>query len=456
MLPLVCKRLSLLKSRPPPFGHGFSLFQSFIRPMSESSSSNDPQNFTVSYLQNSCGLSHNSAIAASKKLLFENSEQPDSVLELLRSQGLTKSQIEKIIVTRPQLLEANLEDTLRPKMEFLKSLGFSGASMVKLVTKDPRMLDCDLVESVQLFRARGFSDEQIKGLTMKLPSLHFYNVNKIVKPKLEFFKSMGFTAEDVARIVSSEPYILERSLENHIIPCIEVLKRVLGTDENVRKVIKACYWILEYNLEKMLEPNIAMLKSHGVPENIIMNMFLAHPRTFLLRPQQITEILAEVEKLGFNPNTSLFVLAIRSMAVMSKTLWEQKVEAYKSFGLTEDQVYTAFKLQPMCMITSEKKIKKVMHFLINKLNMDASMICRNPNLLMLSLEKRLIPRSSVLQLLISSGFLKEDINIIYYLRMPEQQFVEKLVRKYKPLLPNIVNAHEGRIEFLGFPVIFKS
>ncbi|XP_062115996.1 transcription termination factor MTERF15, mitochondrial-like [Humulus lupulus] len=456
MLRLICKRLSLVKASASPFSHGFSLSNSFIRPMSELSSSIDRQSFTVSYLQNSCGFSQNSAIAASKKLLFENSEQPDSVLELLRTQGLTQSQIEKIIFTRPQLLEANLEDTLRPKMEFLESLGFSGASMVNLVTKDPRVLDCDLVDSVQLFRAHGFSDEQIKALTMKRASLHFYNVKKTVKPKLEFFKFMGFTDEDIARIVSSEPYILERSLENQIIPCIEVLKRVLGTDENVRKVIKACYWILEYNLEKMLVPNISLLKSHGVPENLIVKLFLTHPRTLLLRSQKFTEILAEVVQLGFNPNTLLFVLAIRSMAVMSKALWEQKVETYKSFGLTKDQVYLAFKLQPMCMLTSEKKIKKVMHFLINKLNMEASMICRNPNLLMLSLEKRLIPRSSVLQLLIASGFLKEDINIIYYLRMTEQKFVEKLVRKYKQVLPNIVLAHEGKIEFLGFPVILKS
>ncbi|XP_062115999.1 transcription termination factor MTEF1, chloroplastic-like isoform X2 [Humulus lupulus] len=342
MLRLICKRLSLVNSRASPLVHGFSSSNSFTRPMSEMSSSIDRQSFTVSYLQNSCGLSQNSAIAASKKLLFENSEQPDLVLELLRTQGLTQSQIEKIIVTRPQLLEADVEDTLRPKMEFLESLGFSGASMVKLVTKDPRMLDCDVVESVQLFRSHGFSDEQIRALTMKLPSLHFCNTNKTAKPKLEFLKSMGFTDEDIARIVSSEPYILERSLENHIIPCIEVLKQVLGSDENVRNVIKSCYWILEYNLEKMLVPNIAMLKSHGVPENLIVKLFIAHPRTLLVRSQKFTEILGEVVKLGFNPNTLLFVLAIRSMAVMSKALWEQKVEAYKSFGLTKDQESKSF------------------------------------------------------------------------------------------------------------------
>ena len=74
-------------------------------------------------------------------------------------------------------------------------------------------------------------------------------------------------------------------------------------------------------------------------------------------------------KLGFNPNNLLFVLAKNSMAVMSKSLWEQKVEAFRSFGLSKDEIYSAFKKQPMCMIASENKIRKLMSFFVNKLNM---------------------------------------------------------------------------------------
>ena len=453
MLRLLCNRLSLVKSRDSPFSHGILLSNSFIRPMSEMSSFTDPKAFTVSYLQNSCGLSQNSAISVSKRFLIENSEKADSVLKLMRTHGLTQSHIEKIIATRPALLLAELEDKVRPNIELLESLGFTGDSLGKLLCKEPRVLDSDLVDSVEFFRAHGFNDKQIAMLTMKRPTLYLLNANNTVKPKLDFFKSMGFTDEDLAKIFSSEPYILERSLENHIIPCFKVLKRVLSTDENVLKVIKACYWIVEYNLEKVLEPNILMLKSHGVPEHIILRMFLIHPRTLLLRSWQITEIVAEVVKLGFNPKSLVFVLAIRSMAVMGKTLWEQKVEAYKSFGLSKDQVYLAFKGQPMCMITSVKKIKKMMNFFINKLKIEPSVICRYPNILILSLEKRIIPRSSVLQLLMAKGFLKKDINIVYYLRMTEKQFVEKLVRKYQRALPDIVKAYEGKVEFQGLPVI---
>ncbi|PON77347.1 Mitochodrial transcription termination factor [Parasponia andersonii] len=122
-------------------------------------------------------------------------------------------------------------------------------------------------------------------------------------------------------------------------------------------------------------------------------MFMIHPRTLLLKPQRIMEILPEIVKLGFNPNTVHFALAFRSMALISKTLWEQKMEAYRSFGLSEDRVYSAFKIQPMCMLISEKKIKKLMTFFINKLNIETSVICKNPSILMLSLEKRIIPRA---------------------------------------------------------------
>ncbi|PON72178.1 Mitochodrial transcription termination factor [Trema orientale] len=455
MFRLICKRLSLVNSRASKYNHGFCLSKSFLRHMTEVSSFTDPRSFTLSYLQNSCGLSQNSALTVSKRFLIEDSEKADSVLKLMRTHGLTQSHIEKIIGTRPTLLLVDVDDKLRPNMELFESLGFSGDSLGKMLSKDPRMLDTDLVDSVEFFKGNGFSDKQMTMMIMKRPQLLFFNANKTFKPKLDFFKSVGFTDEDVAKILSSEPYILERSLENRIIRSIEVLKRVVGADEDVVKAVKGCYWILEYNLEEMLEPNISMLKSHGVPERIILRWFLLHPKTLLLRPQRITEILAEVVKLGFNPNTSLFVLAFRSMAVMSKTLWEQKVEAYKSFGLSKDQVYSAFKSQPMFMLTSEKKIKKMMNFYINKLKMEPSVICRSPNILLYSLEKRIIPRSSVLQLLMSTGYLKEA-NILYYLRMSEKQFVEKLVRKFQVVLPDVVKAYEGKIEFQGLPVLLKS
>jgi mTERF domain-containing protein len=142
-------------------------------------------------------------------------------------------------------------------------------------------------------------------------------------------------------------------------------------------------------VEEVVQPNISMLISHGVPESLALKMFLIRPTSLLVRTSRFSEIVSEVMKLGFDPNSLGFVLAIRVMVEMSKTLWEQKVEAYKSFGLSKDEIYSAFKRQPLFMAVSEKKIKKLMAFFVNKLKMKPLLISKNPNLLLLAWRKGL-------------------------------------------------------------------
>ncbi|KAG7954280.1 hypothetical protein I3843_11G009100 [Carya illinoinensis] len=291
-----------------------------------------------------------------------------------------------------------------------ESLGFSGTKLAKMLCTYPLI-------------------SKISTMTMEHPKLFLSNAFDIFKPKLEFFKSMGLSDLEVAKILSTAPYILERSLENQIIQCVQELRRILGTDENA---------------------NMSMILSHGVPRSLVLKMFFIKPKSMLLSNNHLSEIVHEVTRLGFDPNNLPFVLAISSMAQNGKTLWEQKVEAFKSFGLSKDEIYSAFKLQPMCMNSSEKMIKKLMDFFVNKLKMKPSMISKNPNLLLLSLERRIIPRCSVMQLLISKGLIKEDTNIVHMFKMTEMKFVEKFVSKYQKEVPNVINAHSGKIEFQGF------
>nr|XP_023924122.1 uncharacterized protein LOC112035535 [Quercus suber]POE96041.1 transcription termination factor mterf6, chloroplastic/mitochondrial [Quercus suber] len=448
MFRLVCLNLpQQLKHRALPHSHAHLFSKLF--------NTNETPSFIVSFLQKSCGLSLESAISASKKVNIVSTKNPNSVVELLTTHGLTQTHVKSLITSRPVLLLADLDNTLKPNLELFESLGFSSTSLGKMLTKDPRVLESDAYTVVEFFRAHGFSDQQISDLTMKRPTLYLFNAHKIFKPKLEFFRSLGLSELEIAKILSTEPYILERSLENQIIPCVQELRRILGNDENVLKAIKACYWVLECNVEKVLQPNISLLVSHGVPMSLILKMFLIQPKSMLMKTYRFSEIVDEVMKLGFDPNNLLFVLAIRSMAVMSKSLWEQKVEAFKSFGLSKDEIYAAFKKQPMCMIASENKIRKLMSFFVNKLNMTPSMISKNPNLILLSLEKRIIPRCSVLHLLISKGLVKEDTSIVYVFRMTEKRFVDKLVSKYQNEVPDVVSAHQGKIEFKGFPFDLK-
>ncbi|GAY51042.1 hypothetical protein CUMW_131240 [Citrus unshiu] len=335
-----------------------------------------------------------SAVSASEKLRVDTTDKIDSVLKLLRTHGLTRSQINNFVTKRPS---GDLGDTLEPNLKLFKSLGITGANLAEMLNKEHRVLESDAYATVEFFRTNGFSDSQIKSITVKRPKFYVYNLKKCMKPKLEFFKSLGFAELQMAKFLSSQPYILERSLENHIIPCIEILRRVLDTDENVLKAIRAGCLVLEYDIEKVLEPNIAILVNHGVPKSLVVKLMLIQPRTLLQSTARLNKIIDEVKKLGFDPTNLLFVLAIRSMAVMSKALWEKKLEAYMNFGLTKDEVYSAFRRQPMFMIVSEQKISKLMDCYVNKLSMEPLIISKHPYLLLFSLEKRILPRVAVHQ-----------------------------------------------------------
>jgi mTERF domain-containing protein len=107
------------------------------------------------------------------------------------------------------------------------------------------------------------------------------------------------------------------------------------------------------------------------------------------------------------------------------------------------------------MTVSEKKIQKSMGFFVNKVKMKPLLIPKNHYLLLYSLEKRIIPRCSVLQLLISKRLIKEDTSISRAIRMSENKFVEKLVSKYQNEVPDVVRAYQGKIEFQGFPIDLK-
>ncbi|XP_035550185.1 uncharacterized protein LOC118349493 [Juglans regia] len=457
MLRLISVKLpQQLRRRASPICHGHLFSTSSLKPISDPPNSTDPKSLTVSFLRDSCGLSLELATSASKKLNIENVENPNSVLNLLRTHGLTQNHIMHLISSRPLLLSADFGNTLKPNMELFKSLGFSGANLAKMLTKYPNLLESDAYTAVEFFRAHGFSDKQIKTLTMKCPELYVYNAQKILQPKLEFFKSLGLSDLEITKLLSAWPYILTRSLEKRIIPCIQELRRFLGTDESVLKAIRRCYGVIESNVVHILQPNIDTLISHGVPQSLVLKLFLIKPASLnSICGNRFSEIVNEVMKLGFDPNCLKFVLAIVSMSQNSKTLWEQKVEAFRSFGLSDDEICSAFKRQPLCMAISEKKIKKMMGFFVNKLKMKPSMISKSPILLLHSLEKRIIPRCSVLQVLMLKGLIKDNISILYMVTMAEKEFLVKFVSKYQNEVPDIVRAHQGKIEFQGLPIAME-
>ncbi|KAK9085846.1 hypothetical protein Sjap_026257 [Stephania japonica] len=179
----------------------------------------------VDFLINSCGLSMEKANSVVKKINHPNfkTQNPNSVLDYLKSIGFSKTHIAKLISTYPALLFSSVERTLKPKLH--------------------------------LFKERGFSDALIADLMVFRPTVFFRGLKSQIIPSLECIKSFVQTDENVVRVVKRSFYMLTNSPGSRFQPNVCILRECNVPDSRIAHLI-------------MSQPNILQLKAVALKEAI--------------------------------------------------------------------------------------------------------------------------------------------------------------------------------------------
>ncbi|XP_062087435.1 uncharacterized protein LOC133794235 [Humulus lupulus] len=337
--------------------------------------SENGNSFTVSYLVNSCGLSPEIAIVASRKLKLKNPERADSVLAFFREHEFSGTQFSKIVRLRPRILSSDPEKT------FL--------------------------------------------------------------PKFEFFYSKGYSKKDLASLIYSDTRILYRSLDRNIAPIYNLLKSVLPNE------------LLVYGSKHQRVPLLKNWKS--VTTNLWLSRDLGFtniafilqnfPEILILKPERFSSIVDKVKDMGFCPKKFTFWFAVCTLSRKDfKKTWNRNCKAYMRFGWSEDDILNAFKMHPNCMAMSENKIEKSMDFLVNKMGWSSKNIVKCPVILFYSFEKRILPRCSVVQVLLAKGLIKKDISFCGVIQSVESKFLKKYVTKYHEHVPTLLSVYKGNTD----------
>ncbi|KAK1318223.1 hypothetical protein QJS10_CPB04g00606 [Acorus calamus] len=262
---------------------------------------------------------------------------------------------------------------------------------------------------------------------------------------MDFLRDVGFPTADLIFLLSKNPTILASSLDNQIVPAYGFLKGILGTDEAVISTVKRAQWLLSKDLHNLMGSKIGLLQDHGMPNSRISAFIKYDPRCFLrVHLDRFNEALTKVKAVGFEPSSSFFYLALNSILSISESHWEEKFELYRSFGWSEDDILSAFKKQPQIMNLSKDKLRKMMDFFSKEQGLGLSVVSHCPNLLLLSLEKTIIPRLSVIRVLKSHGILNKDVNLYTICSLKEKKFFEKYVIKYQEKVPQVLQAYQGK------------
>ncbi|GFZ21828.1 hypothetical protein Acr_29g0009900 [Actinidia rufa] len=297
------------------------------------------------------------------------------------------------------------------------------------------------------FRSHGLTQTQISNVIRTHPRLLLCDPEKTLLPKLEFLKSKGISSTDVTKIVYASPHFLKRSLEKIIIPSFNLFSNLLQSEEKTLAAIKSYSGLLLFDRQTHVIPNIETLREAGVPNANIMFLLTNQPRAFMTGSDRFRQVVKEVETMGFNPLRINFVTAVHALRAMAKSTWEKKVDVYRKWGWTEDEILVAFKKHPWCMTASEDKINGVMDFLVNKMGLESSLVARRPKLISLSLEKRTVPRCAVYQVLLSKGLINSNaISLMTLLMTSEKLFLEKLVNRHKEEAPELMQLYKGKLD----------
>ena len=218
--------------------------------------------------------------------------------------------------------------------------------------------------------------------------------------------------------------------------------------------MRRSHWSLQY-ITISIVPNVELLREVGVLQSNISFLVTTCPFVASIQPSKLVKAIQEVKEMGIDPSKIVFVQAIVVVLTLKKPMWEHKFEIFKRWGWSKEDTLLAFKKDPNFMRLSEKNIMKTMNFLVNKLGRPSTDIARNPVVLHLSLEKRIIPRCSVIQTLVANDLVKDGLSFSSFLLMNEKSFLEKYVSKFQDIAPQLLSLYQNKMDLLDVEIQFE-
>ncbi|KAG6495817.1 transcription termination factor MTERF15, mitochondrial-like [Zingiber officinale] len=292
-------------------------------------------------------------------------------------------------------------------------------------------------DSVLAFlKSYGFDDASVKKLLRYSPKCLLLDVEKTLAPKFRAFEDLGLSPSDIVHLVRSNPRTAKIKHERTV-PKIEFWQGLVRSKDALVKLFKRSQGILGYSIEKTIQPNLELLRECGLDGPKLNTMLRNSPQIVAQNGDSLKSLISRAEELGVPRTSGMFHIALRSLFMVSPEKFKMQMELFQSFGWSEDNFVVAFQKCPTFTQGSLTTLQRKMEFLINEVGYASSFIAIHPILLLLSLERRLIPRHRILATLKSRGHCESDYKVTTYMMASETKFVEKYIIFYKDRYPDL-------------------
>ncbi|CAL9754701.1 unnamed protein product [Musa acuminata subsp. burmannicoides] len=281
-----------------------------------------------------------------------------------------------------------------------------------------------------LFKSYGFDNTQVKKVISANPRWLLLDVEKTLAPKFRALQDLGFSCSDITHLVISNNYAISYKSQT-ILSKIQLLQGLLGSNDLLVKVCTRHRWFLGYSIEKRIQPNIEILRDCGITDQKLSMILRYRPFLITGNAETLKALISRVEGLGVARTSGMFFPTVCMLQLVSEKNFKARLEFFKGFGWSEDDFLAAFRKAPTLVGLSLKSLQRKMEFLVNEAGCAPSYLALRPDFLLMSLEKRLMPRHRIVTGLKSRGVCISNLSIFSYLKYSEKQFLEKFVNCYK-------------------------
>lgn len=194
---------------------------------------------------------------------------------LVEECGMPKMKVADALLGNVFLASSSVDEYLKAKVEYLKSLGITKDQLAKLVARCPQLLSYSMELRVQKLVEVGLRTEDIGKVVIKHPGLLGTGIGKI-DGIVEFLRAAGVV--DVSKCILRHPQILSLSLTGKVHAMTAFLKsELLLSSEQINRTISIQPSIFTYSVESNLLPKVLFFQELGLGKQEIGRMVALHP-----------------------------------------------------------------------------------------------------------------------------------------------------------------------------------
>jgi mTERF domain-containing protein, mitochondrial len=174
-----------------------------------------PHFAAVNYLIQSCGLSSDQALRASKYIdHLKSSDKPDAMLQFLRQFGFRESDIRTAVSRDSRILCSNVEKNCRPNAEKLKEVGFSIDDISALFSRYPTIFRSYVKPKIDFWMRTLGSIENFSTVVKVQPNVICVSLEKVLIPNLSFLQEqLHLSVCQIVRLIRLAPFLITSSPE---------------------------------------------------------------------------------------------------------------------------------------------------------------------------------------------------------------------------------------------------